>query len=356
MRRSLLFALLLILGFVEAANAVPSGDLRLKFKAGDLNRVVIIERLTMMQHFPNVDEESALPSIRTTRYSFTERIDSVLADGSAHIGMTLDSFSTVINLGEGKRAQEFFHFNSNDGYDVKSNFRDIKVLPRGQFLGQTLHMTIGADGTIRDFQDLENFHLAAVGKGYDYDMVHAMLALADTLRLGQLFEQGFGGLAALDGGGKYSSWFTVTEVPVRRSVTAQADGATVTLQASYSEPPKKIDYLEGIAYPMEVTEFKGKGSGLFTLTSGKISHAEYHDSTSMVLNIDIEKVPEDIFRTVSIDRSRIEVMHGGTVKIKETENHRAIPKVIDPSEGANIIDPKTGHVVETKGEKKPEKK
>jgi hypothetical protein len=322
-------ALLLILGVAQASAQTTSQDYRLHFRKGDEWRVEITEVLRLMMHFPQVDVKDEKPSIRTTEYSFTERIDSVLSDGSAIVGATLDSFKTRISFGEGKRSEDFFHFNSAISWDLEHSLRDIKTLPRAQFLGQTLHYTLKSDGTIVNFQNLADFHQNAVGQGYDYDMVHAMLSLSDSLRMGQLLEVGFGALAAAQK--KYVSPSTATEIPVTRTITLTSTGKhAAKFNAVYSNAPARIEYLEGIATPMGIVKFNGKGQGDLILKDGFLKHATYHDSCNVLLAIDIDTVPEEISRQVTIDVKSIPVLrvgkNGGRIEIKELEVHHEEPK------------------------------
>src|ERR1041385_4171759 len=241
-------------------HAQPSttNDYRLHLRKGDQWRVDITEILRLMMHFPQVEEGDRKASIRTTAYSFTERIDSLLPDGSALMAATLDSFKTRISFGEGKHVEDFFHFNSAVEWDLEHTLRDIKTLPRAQFLGQTLHYTLNPDGTVSNFTNLDDFHKNAVGQGYDYDMVHAMLSLSDSLRMGQLLELGFVALAATKQ--KYVSASTATEIPVTRSVTVTPNSKHGgKLNAVYSNAPARIEYLEGIATPMGILKFDGRG-------------------------------------------------------------------------------------------------
>ena len=202
--------------------AQPASEFRLHFVQGDLHRVVTKEILRLFMHFPQVDPSDAKPSIRTTIYSFSERVDSVLPDGSAVIAASLDSFKTGINFGEGPHAENFFRFNSADDWSITHELHDIKVLPRAQFLGHTILFVMRPDGTIARFINLNDFHANAIGHGYQYDMVHAMLSLTDSLRMGQLLEFGMGGMAAANG--PYTSPSTTTEIPVTRTVYATRDG------------------------------------------------------------------------------------------------------------------------------------
>jgi hypothetical protein len=312
------------------AFAQPS-QVRLHFKEGDIRRVVTTEVLRLMMHFPQVDEEAAKPSIRTTEYFFTESIENVLPDGSAMIAASLDSFTTKITFGEGRHAEDFFHFNSAVDWDLKHTLHDIKTLPRAQFLGHTLRFTMWPDGTIKEFLNLQDFHGEAVGKGYDYDMVHALLSLSDSLRMGQLLELGFGGLAATKG--EYVSHSTATEIPMMRRVTSTVkSNDDITVNATYYDAPKQIEYLEGIATPMGINKFAGGGAGEIKMKDGWIKHATYRDTANVVLQVDIDTVPEEITRIVTTDVYPIPVLHGGKVSIKEIEIHQATPKAPDPND------------------------
>src|SRR5439155_2315166 len=124
-----------------------------------------------------VDSDLADASIRTTKYFFTEAIEKVYPDGSADIAATLDSFQTQIDIGERTKPEKYFVFNSNNDDDLKHNFHDIRALPRGQFLGQTLRYAMLPNGTIKQFYNLDEIHRAALGHDYGYELVHAMLSL-----------------------------------------------------------------------------------------------------------------------------------------------------------------------------------
>ncbi len=323
-------------------------DFRLHFHEGDLWRVQTTEVLRLMMHFPQVDPMDAKPSIRTTEYSFTYAIEKTLPDGSAIVGATLDSFKTHIVFGEGKHVEEFFHFSSAIEWDLAHTLRDIKTLPRAQFLGQTLHFAMRPDGTVHDFRNLVDFQQNAVGKGYDYDMVHAMLSLADSVRMGQLLELGFGGLAAVDL--QYRSPATVTEIPVGRTVSMKPDGKhSASVTVLYTDSPRRIEYLEGIATPMGISKFQGGGRGEIVMddrSSKKdqfLKHSSYRDTANLVLAIDIDTVPEEITRLVTTDLTLIPVLragkHGGRITIKEIESHEApVPKhVASPSEDSTSV-------------------
>ena len=317
--------------------AQNTGDYRLKFREGDIRRVVITEVLRLNYHFQQVDSADAKPSIRTSNYYYTQTVQQVLPDGNAVIGATLDSFQTGISLGEGKNDETFFKFNSNGSWDITHEFHDIKILPRAQFLGNTLRYTMRPDGTIANFLNLQDFHDNAIGKGYDYDMVHAMLSLTDSLRMGQLLEFGFGGLAAI--GKEYKSPSTATEIPITRTVSAtQSAKGVLRVQASYFNPPQKIEYLEGIAMPLGIVDFHGGGTGEITFINGFLKHSIYRDTANVTLSIDVDTVPEEITRSVTTDVYQIPVMHGGTVSIKEVKSHHAPPNELLGHQRQNRLD------------------
>jgi hypothetical protein len=308
-----------------AMNAQAQEPLRLKFKAGEQNRLNIVEELKLTLYQPQVDDEFIEPSIRVFDYSFTENIEKVNADGSASIAITLDSFKTVTFIGEGRGREEYFNFNSSYDTDLRQKFRDIKAYPRAQFLGHTLRFTVGSDGMIRNFDNLVDFQTAANGKGFEYDMVRAILALSDTLRMGQLLEQGFGGLPAL-GQSNYTANSTVTEIPVIRAITSTRKGDSIFVTAKYSNPPERIEYLEGVAIPIVLTNFGGDGKGKFVVKKGKVVWGQFSDSAMVDLNIDPEVIPYKAIRNVTVRRTPIELMRGANIQIKETEQHRGIPK------------------------------
>jgi hypothetical protein len=320
------FAVLMTIAF--AANAQAQEPLRLKFKEGEQNRLNIVEELKLTLFQPQVDDEFIEPSVRIFDYSFTELIEKVNPDGSANLAITLDSFKTVTYIGEGKGRQEYFNFNSSYDADLRQKFRDIKAYPRAQFLGHTLRFSVGADGMIRKFDNLAEFQVAATGKGFEYDMVRAILALSDTLRMGQLLEQGFGGLAALDKQ-NYTANSTVTEIPVVRSINSTRKGDSIFVTAKYSNPPERIEYLEGVAIPIVLKNFGGDGKGKFLVKKGKVVWGQFSDSSMVDLNIDPEVIPYKAIRNVTVTRTPLDVMRGAKIKLNETEQHRGIPKAKD---------------------------
>jgi hypothetical protein len=103
-----------------------------------------------------------------------------------------------------------------------------------------------------------------MGKGFDYDFVHALLTLADSLRIGQLLEHSFGGIAGLQAkpGDAVQTKYTVAEIPVTRAIQSQLPRPdSVVFQTVYFDPPEKLNYMEGIATPLGLTDFSGSGFG-----------------------------------------------------------------------------------------------
>ena len=328
--------LVMMMALAQQANAQEA--VRLKFKEGDQNSVSIVEVLKLTLFQPQVDEEVIEPSIRTFDYSFTETVEKVLADGSAMIAIRLDSFKTSTIIGEGPGREEFFKFNSSDDRDLRMYFRDIKAYPRAQFLGQTLRFTVGNDGSIKNFDNLKDFQLAANGKGFEYEMVRAILALADTLRIGQLLEHGFGALPAL-GKSEFTSSTTVTEIPVTRVLKSTKKGDTISVTAKYVDPPQRIEYLEGIAIPITLTNFSGEGKGKFVVKKGQVTWGHFSDSARVELNIDPEVIPYEAVRTVTVKRAPMEVLRGVKVNLKETEQHRGVlkePEIAVPEDAIEV--------------------
>ena len=316
MRSKIFIAAICLFAFVRMGFA-QSNEFRLVFHKGDFHRVVTTEILRIQMHFPQVDPHDALPSVRTTVYSFTDRVDSVLPGGSAIIAASLDSFKTGIDMGEGPHAENFFRFNSSGDWDITHELHDIKVLPRAQFLGQTIRFVMRPDGTISQFLNLDDFHNAATSMGYDYDVLHAMLALSDSLRMGQLLEYGAGAFAASKMG-TYTSPFTTTEIPIRRTVTATPHGSgTLDIHVRYDSAPARVEYLEGIAMPLYILHYYGAGDGNVTIKDHYLKHSFYEDTAIVLLHVDIDTVPENITRTVTTDVYPISVLHGGRVMFRE---------------------------------------
>jgi hypothetical protein len=328
-----------ILATAFMAVSASAQDMKLKFVEGQQNQLTIREILKITLYQPQVEEEFIEPSVRTFDYSFTETIEKVNADGSARIAVVLDSFKTKTLIGEGRGAEEYFKFSSTDDYDLKTNFRDIKAYPRAQFLGQTLRFTVSPDGLVQNFENLSAFQMAATGKGFEYDMVRAILALADTLRMSQLFEQGFGGIAAL-GQRAYADPSTMTEVPVTRRIQSQRKGDSIFVTAAYINPPDKIEYLEGIAIPIVLTNFRSGGAGKAVVKKGMMTWGNYKDTMNVTLNIDPETIPYKVLRDITVEREPLKVMSGVKVRIEETKQHRGVPKApeLKVPEDAKVIE------------------
>lgn len=339
MKKYLLLAAGLVFALIASSVAYAQSDVKLRFTEGEMTRLKLIETLKLTMYQPGVDIEFIEPSVRMFDYSFTETVEKVNPDGSAVLSVRLDSFATTTHIGEGKGAEEFFRFNSSDDYDLRKNFRDIKTYPRAQFLGQNLRFTMGPDGMIRSFENLNDFKIAAQGKGFDYDFVRAILAMSDSLRLGQLLEQGFGAIPALSEN-TYNAPYTVTEIPVTRQISSRRKGDSLFVNAVYAEAPEKIEYLEGIAIPIELKKFGGNGSGRMVVKKGKLVWGHYQDSTMVDLFVDPDTIPYKAVREVTIRRSPIEVRKGVKVTIQEKEVHRGVIKTpeLKVPEGAEEID------------------
>jgi hypothetical protein len=319
----------------------------LVFKTGKIDHLAISEVLKITMHFPQVDNDEVRPSTRITDYDFTERVEQVNPDGSALFAVTLDSFKTKIILGSGRDKEEYFAFNSNNNEDLKNKLHDIRTLPRAQFLGQTLKFTVGTDGQVKHFENLAQFHQNSLGPDADYDFIHAMLSISDSLRMQQLFEHGYGAIvAAASSTGVSSSPSTATEIPIVRSMTASGvypkrGGAdSIVVMGKYSDAPAHIDYLEGLSANLGLSEFKGGGRGYAIVEDGEVVRTGYRDTSSMKLQVDIETVPEEIVRYVTAYRSPISVMHGGTVHLAPGREHRAVPKApkLDIDSNTTVID------------------
>jgi len=355
---SLILGALLMMGWVTLAafTVLPtpntrSNQVRLVFKEGMLNHLSITEVLKITMHFPQVDNDDITPSTRTTNYDFTESVEKVNPDGSALIAMTLDSFKTKIVLSHGKEREEFFAFNSNNDEDLQKKFRDIRTMPRAQFLGQSIRFNVATDGQVTGFQNLDQFHQAVIGKDYDYDFVHAMLSLSDSMRLAQLFEQGFGavGAAASTDGKTLVGKSTATEIPVRRSITVianrvVADGDSIAIRMVLTDAPAHIDYLEGLAANLGLSDYHGAGGGYAIVRNGMVVRAAFRDSSYMNLHIDVDTVPDEIVRTVTSSRTSISVLRGGVIHFEQKGEHRAKPVESGPDTNSIMIDANTGKI------------
>lgn len=308
------------------------GIAQIKFKEGDSYHVKMTETLYIKQQTSQVDSSMVEPATRISEYDFTETIEKVNPDGFAQYASTLDSFTTRIIVGQKlEDRNEFFRFNSNNPYDLQNRLKDIRALPRAQFLGQTLRYTLGADGLVKNFQNLSNFQLSTIARNFEYDMLHAMMSLSDSLRIGQLLEHGFGVLAAFsnENKGTVSYPSTITEIHATKKLKAERKGDQITFTGDFENTPDKIDYLEGIAFPMNVEHFVGKTKGSVTFKDGVAVRGMSVDSAKMNLHIDTENISDEIIRNVSFRREPIKVLRGATINIKEIKQVHTPPKPYD---------------------------
>lgn len=310
---------------VVFAFSVPLRAQKLHFVEGSSYHVQLDEMLKLTQRLSNVDSALVEPSFRFTTYHFTEVIQKVRPDGSALVASTLDSFTTKIFVGAVQDRNEYFRFNSNNEYDIANRLKDPRALPRAQYLGQTLIYVLEPNGTIRNFENLGAFQAATIGRSYDYDMMHAMMAFSDSLRVGQLLEQGNGAIAALEGGGSASLPYAVTEIHVTKEMHAKAKGDHITYSAIYIHPPERTDYLEGISFPINIKNFRGASGGSLDMRNGMIVAAEETDSATMTLFLDTEEISNAIYRTVKIQRSQNKVLRGVDINIREIKDSTVAP-------------------------------
>lgn len=308
-----------------------NGSAQIKFKEGDSYHVKMSETLYLRMQTSQVDSSMVEPSTRVSEYDFTETIEKVNPDGSAVFASTLDSFTTRIIVGKLDDRNEFFRFNSNNSYDLQNRLKDIRALPRAQFLGQTIRYTLGTDGLVKNFLNLSNFQVSTIARNFEYDMLHAMMSLSDSLRVGQLLEHGFGAIAAFSDGNKgmisYPS--TITELHGIKKLKAERKGDQITFTGDYENIPEKIDYLEGIAFPMGVENFVGKTRGSVTLKEGIAVRGMSVDSGKLDLHVDTETINDVIVRNVTFHRQPVKVLRGATIRIKEIEQVHTPPKVYD---------------------------
>ncbi|MDP4219962.1 MAG: hypothetical protein Q8896_05950 [Bacteroidota bacterium] len=344
MKTRLLFALTLIATVFAAKSAFAQKEkpLTIKLKAGESYHVLLTEVLYIRQQTSQVDSALVEPSTRTSVYNFTENIEKVDPDGSAIVSATLDSFTTRIIVGKIEDRNEIFRFNSNNDYDLQNRLRDIRALPRAQFLGQALKYRLGADGLIKNFENLSSFQMSTYARNFEYDMLHAMMSLSDSLRIGQLLEQGFGAIAAFSDGnnGTVQTPYTVAEIRLTRKLTAHRKGNEIDYSGTFSDVPDKIDYLEGIAYPMNLDHFVGGCYGSVVMKDGIVTSGSAVDTAKMDIHIDTEPITNQIVRHVSFEREPLKMIHGGTVKIKEIESHHTPPKEtkIDDDTNTKVIE------------------
>ncbi len=310
------------------AFAQKETPLKLKFIEGNSYTVKMTEVLFIKQQTSQVDSEMVEPSTRTSVYNFTETVEKVNPDGSAQMASTLDSFTTRIIVGKIDDRNEFFRFNSNNEYDLQNRLKDIRALPRAQFLGQTLHYTLGSDGLVKNFQNLSAFQLATIARSFEYDMLHAMMSFSDSLRIGQLLEEGFGAVAAFSDGnkGKIKTPYTMAEIHVTRNLTAHKTGDQINYSGSFSDVPDKIEYLEGIAFPMNLEHFKGGSYGSVIMKDGMVSSGTSVDTAKMDLHIDTETINNEIVRHLTFEREPIKVLRGANLQVKEIKSHHVAPK------------------------------
>ncbi len=333
MKKTLQFVLLAITLLISGQTAFAQKDAppRIKFKEGDSYHVKMTEVLYLKQQTSQVDPDMVEPATRTSVYNFSESIEKINPDGSAQIAATLDSFTTRIILGKVLNDRnEYFRFNSNNDYDLQVRLKDIRALPRAQFLGQTLRYTLGTDGLVKNFQNLASFQVATIARSFEYDMFHAMMSFSDSLRIGQLLEQGFGAVAAFTSGKQSDATiqtpYTIAEIHVTRNLTAHRNGDQINYKGTFSNTPEKIDYLEGIAFPMNVEHFTGGSYGSVIVKNGIVTSGSCVDTAKMDLHIDTEIIKNEIVRHLTFEREPITIIRGTQFKIKELETHHTAPK------------------------------
>ena len=339
------------------AFAQKEKPLVIKLKEGDSYNVKMTEVLFIKQQTSQVDPEMVEPSTRTSVYNFTETIEKINPDGSAKMASTLDSFTTRIIVGKIDDRIEFFRFNSNNENDLQTRLKDIRALPRAQFLGQTLRYTLGADGLVKNFENLSSFQIGTIARNFEYDMLHAMMSLSDSLRIGQLLEQGFGAVAAFNNGnnGMMESPYTMAEIHVERKLTAHRSGNQINYTGTFDDVPEKIDYLEGIAFPMKLEHFKGGCYGSVIMKDGIVTSGSAVDTAIMDLHIDTEVITNEFVRHLSFEREPVKVLRGATIKIKELDSHHTPPKepTFDEDSTVKVIIP---HIDTTKTHTAPRRK
>ncbi|HYM19918.1 MAG TPA: hypothetical protein VEW28_02825 [Candidatus Kapabacteria bacterium] len=324
----------LLLVALSAANI--AGAQQLKYIAGSSYHVKIHEMLKLTQQLSQVDNALTEPSYRFCTYNFTEIVQKVNPDGSADISSTLDSFTTKIYVAKVEDRNEFFRFNSNIEGDLANRLHDPRALPRAQYLGQSLKYTLDANGLVKNFDNLSAFQTATISHSYDYDMMHAMMSFADSLRIGQLLEQSNGAIAAIAAGGKTSLPYTLTEIHVTKNMTAHNTGDHISYSAIFTNPPDNLDYLEGISFPINLKNFTGSSSGTIDLANGIITKQSETDSAEMDLNLETDIIHNSIYRTCSLTRTENKVLRGIDLKIRELpDSIKSIPQ----KEGKNTSKP-----------------
>ncbi len=338
MNRIVLPLLLSILwaGSSIAQKNKPQASSHLSFVAGQSFHVRTDEVLKITQQMSQVDSSLVEPSFRYTTYDFTENIDKVYPDGSADVSSTLDSIVIHIYVGEVKDQNEYFRFNSNSEVDLAARLRDIRALPRAQYLGQTLKYRLEPTGTIRYFNNLSAYQHGIIATAYEYEMMHAVLSYTDSLRIGQHLEQGSGALAALASGGKASLPYTMTEIHVTKDERASQKADTINYNATFSDPPQKMDYLEGIAFPITLKNFAGGMKGTLVFKGGIITSQTETDSASMNLLIDSEVIKNAVYRTVTTTRTPNKLLKGINFQVKDIKEHKPEPKHEDEMQSIEL--------------------
>jgi hypothetical protein len=343
MKKLLLLSLFTIIVLQTDAFAQNGGPLKIKFTEGDHFNVKVTEILYIRQQSSQVDSENVDPSWRTTVYNFTEAIEKVNPDGSAQVASTLDSFTTRIVVRENIDRNEYFRFNSTNEFDIQNRLRDIRALPRAQFLGQTIRYKVGTDGLVKSFDNLSSFQQNTIARSFDYDMLHAMMSLSDSLRVGQLLEEGFGVVAAFSAGnnGKVSTPYTMTEIPVTRNLNAVKKGDKITFTGEFTNAPDSTQYLEGIAFPMNLQHFVGKSKGEIEFKNGIALNGSALDTASLELHIESDVIKEQVSRNTTFERDPIEILRGRDIQIKELKSHHTPPKTprYDDDPNMKLIQP-----------------
>jgi hypothetical protein len=314
--------LLLILGLIAINSfAQKSKEValpKLTFKEGDFYSVASVEILRMRMQFSQVDSALVDPSTRVTTYFFTENISKVYPDGSADFATSVDSFTTKIYVGEVKETNEYFRFDSKNEFDIMNRLKDIRAIPRAQFLGQTLKYRVGNDGRILFFENLNSFREGAISRAFESDITQAMLSLSDSLRVGQLLEHGS---SVLTGNGL--SPYTMTEIHVDRALTVTNGRDKFTFKGTFINPPPTLEYLEGIAFPMNLKNFRGGTRGTTIISNGYVSSSAVVDSASMIITIDPEIIQNEVHRTYNVTRKPLKMLKGGDIKYEERESRKA---------------------------------
>jgi hypothetical protein len=333
----LLVSLFSVIGFAQKGKqaALP----KLIFKEGDMNSVKAVEKLTLRMQFSQVDYALVDPSTRFTTYYLTENVIKVHQNGSADFATSIDSFTTKIYVGEVRDENEYFRFDSKNEYDIQNRLKDIRAIPRAQFLGQTLKYTVSADGRILSFQNLNSFRDLAIARAFEPDITQAMLSLSDSLRVGQLLEHG--GLVLH---GSSVTPYTITEIHVDRVLKVVHSGKKIEFTGQLINSPAKLEYLEGIAFPMDITDFKGGTKGVAMYDNGYISQSEVFDSASMIIKIDAETILNSIQRSYKVERKPLATIKGGVINYREIESHKSEykPPVQEPDDLEININVDTG--------------